>query len=120
MDNLTLMTAEQIAQLPKPPIPEYFKMCEVQPDKSKFTMRVFNNSACFFYGDIPIWRSCYPIEAVDFFIPEPGEYEIDEGEMEKEPYTLMCIDSWTDLYTYGNWETLEELKAWLKNPKSLY
>lgn len=127
MDNLTLitlMTAQDLAMTPKPAIPEHIKLCEVQPDKSKFSLTAFDGSPCIFYGNVPIWRSQYPLEAIDFFIPEPEEYEeeyaLDEYRVVKEPYTLMCIDSWTDLYTYGNWETLEELKAWLKNPKSLY
>ena len=69
-------------------------------------------SPCIFYDNVPLWRTGAPLSAVDVFLYDPQGRD--------EPYTLFCVDCYNDVYTYGQWRTLDEALAWLTNPKMLY
>lgn len=62
---------------------------------------------------IALWA--YGMGEFEVFVAEP-----EVNEEYSEPYMLLCKDSEDDYYTYGNWDTLDELKEWLRNPVSLY
>jgi hypothetical protein len=67
---------------------------------------------CICYKEVPLWLSINLDVAIFLAISE---------ETEEEPICLVCIDKeFEDIYTYGNWDTLEEAEEWLKNPKMLY
>jgi hypothetical protein len=42
------------------------------------------------------------------------------GSEDKDPYTLVCRDTFDDYYTYGCWDTMDEVNAWLENPTTIY
>jgi hypothetical protein len=62
---------------------------------------------------IPLWRTAVPLEELCIFLYTPESTEEDT-------FCLMCRDTYEDLFTYGDWESLEEAEAWLANPVPLY
>ena len=90
-------------------------------DQEKLSVQIredlFGEAACVCYGDVPLWRTVAGLNDLDIFLYDPTEYR----EMgEEEPYSLFCVDSFGDVYTYGMWDTLEDALAWLEEPKQLY
>lgn len=73
----------------------------------------------FFKGKVPMWRTMADISNCKFFIAG-GEEDEYEGQEWREPYMIVCRDSFDDMYTYGNWKTLGEVLAWIENPTRLY
>ncbi|MGD9552336.1 MAG: hypothetical protein AB7V60_04420 [Candidatus Caldatribacteriota bacterium] len=69
------------------------------------------------YKGVPLWRTIEDINKQKVFLYDPSKYR---AMGEYEPYTLMYIDSYGDIYTYGQWNTLEEALHWLENPYPLY
>lgn len=114
-----LMTPEQFTQIPKAepfgPIPKV----EGAVDPSKLSVQVYQQTPCICYQDIPIWRTALPLRSIDVFLYDPTITR-EEDDSPGEPYTLMCVDDFQDVYTFGCWNTLEEAQEWLNNPKSLY
>ena len=82
-------------------------------DQSRFSVKE-KDGPCICYDDVPLWRTGVPLEATEIFLYDPTGCE------EPEPYTLMCRDGYDDIYTYGDWETMEDVMAWLDKPTRLY
>ena len=92
-------------------------------DKSRLSIGVcfdflIGPSDCVYYDDVPLWRTVAPLEDLDIYLYDPTPYR-NRGE-DSEPYSLVCVDPFGDIYTYGSWSTLEEAKDWLANPIPLY
>ena len=86
-------------------------------DKSRLSIKIFNGTPCIFYDNVPLWRTAAPLEDLDIFLYDPAKYR---AQGEEESYSIFCRDSYEDIYTYGMWDTLEEVKEWLENPKPIY
>lgn len=113
-----LATPEEFAQIPKPEGELRFPVIREYIDPQMLTLQ--NNWAwgpMIYYGEVPLWRTLYPLEAIDVFIPQPCQDS--EGE-DTEPYMLCCRDKFGDIFCYGQWDTLEDMVSWLKTPKALY
>jgi hypothetical protein len=66
---------------------------------------------------VPLWRTIEDLDVMDIFLYDPTAYR---KQGVNEPYTLFCVDSHGDIYTYGHWGTLREALMWLDNPHPLY
>lgn len=84
-------------------------------DQNRLSIRYDDESDAFFicYDHIPLWRTVEPLSEAEIFLYDPKP-------LKDVAYTLMCRDSFDDLYTYGYWQTLREAKRWLAQPKRLY
>lgn len=115
-----LLTAEDMKKIPKAqlysPIPEV----ENAINPEFLSVRVYKGSPAIFYKDVPLWRTSIPLEAFHIFLYDASKAELEDMPGYKEPYILMCVDFFQDVYTYGCWNTLEEAQEWLKNPKREY
>jgi len=67
------------------------------------------------YKGIPLWRTLDSnLDKYKFYLYDPREYAVED------PFVLVCVDGYGDLFTYGNWQTLKEALEWLEDPKPLY
>lgn len=71
----------------------------------------FEEGLVIYYGKQPLWRTACGLDELDIFIYDPTEVR-EQGE-EYESYSLFCVDSYGDIYTYGMWETLDKVKEFL-------
>ena len=78
-------------------------------DKTLFEVKMTGFGACICYMDIPLWRTSVGLEQVEIELHYDGE-----------SYSLICKDQFGDMFTYGEWSTMEEAQAWLDNPVALY
>lgn len=118
-----LMSPKEFALIPKPSIEFYGEVIDGLVDPQHLSIQevsdglfagiISHPAIC--YKDVPLWRTMIPLEAIRILVPIPFEEED-----YKEPYMLVCQDVFGDLYTYGNWDTLEDMKRWLENPVALY
>ncbi len=116
-----LLEAEDFEQIPKMSIPQ--EMLDHGAEELPFTFFTVEriettNEVCICYKGIPLWRTAIPIEKIVFFLLPAYTYE-EEGEYFTEPACIICRDVYGDFYTYGYWDTTEEARQWLKNPKIL-
>lgn len=111
-----LMTGEQMAQIPKARTISSLPRVEGAVDIRNFSIAIVSqgpiHNTCILYKGVPLWRTAFPLDAVDIFLLPPGE--------EGEPHVLVLVDEFADTYTYGCWDSLEEAQEWLDKPKRLY
>lgn len=126
-----VVSPEEFVNIPKADLPEYLKeIPDLTIDLKDMSVGVWTEEIdshflgysqyYIEYKGIPLWRTILPLEKIRIVLPEPSIIDEEDPNSGKEPYTIICIDRFGDFYTYGYWKTLEELKAWLKSPKSLY
>lgn len=110
--RIELMSGAQLAGLPKPTtsVPRVADVVNIERFNVSKVLLPFGE-ICICYDSVPLWRTQYPLKAIDILLAEPDE---------EEPYMLVCVDIMGDFYTYGSWRSLEEVKAWLLHPKALY
>lgn len=87
-------------------------------DKTNFTVELiyteYGIEPCICYKDIPLWRyGDGDLKDYQFFI-------LKEQDKDYTVVTIACQDDWGDIYTYGQWKSVEECQNWLANPRRTY
>lgn len=83
-------------------------------NKGDLSIRPFSGASsgkAVYYKHVPLWNSySKSIDQLDIYLAE-----YDEGV----PYELVCKDDCGDYFYYGGWDSLEQARAWLRNPTPL-
>lgn len=69
-------------------------------------------SPCVTYKGVPLWRTGAALGMLEIFVSDK--------DTDGSPYMLMCKDTYDDYYTYGSWDTQEDVRNWLQEPKAIY
>lgn len=83
-------------------------------DKKYFKIQIFGDIlegfvACITYKGVPLWTTISTnLEDYEFYL-------VDESKTIGKWY-VACKDECGDYYTYGYWNTKEEVEKWLQNP----
>ncbi len=87
------------------------------PCRLNIRKRMIHQDYWVYLDDVPLWRTIESLDKMDIFLYDPTAFR---KQGINEPYTLFCVDSLGDIYTYGRWDTLRDALIWLDNPYSLY